>query len=186
MLPEVVLLAHAAHMALRHAHILGPDVPGVVVLLVYGNKELFLGYLQYLCKELPGPGNGLPLEVVVKAEVAQHLEEGAVPVVNAHAFYVRGADALLAGGHPKPGRGGLAGEILLHGGHARADEQQAGVSLGNQGEAGQPQMALALKKAQIFFSQFVQSGPLHLYRLLICRFLHRAAAAPPSSPARSL
>ncbi len=161
-LPEVVLTAQTLHVALGHAHLFCPDVPGVVICLEHGDIQLFLGDFQHLGEELPGPGNGLPLEVVVEAEIAQHLEKGAVAVCDAHAVNVWGADALLAGCDPVAGGLCLAGEVLLHGGHARADEQQAGVSLGNQGEAGQPQVALALKKAQIFFSQFVQSGPLHL------------------------
>ena len=39
------------------------------------------GQLQDLGEELPGPGDGLALEVVVEREVAQHLEERVVPRV---------------------------------------------------------------------------------------------------------
>ena len=54
-------------------------------------------------------------------------------------------------------RGGLhlALEVGLHGGHAGVDQQQRCVILGDQREAGQTQMALALKVAQEHFPQLV-------------------------------
>ena len=104
------------------------------------------GISSTLVQEFPRPGNRLLLEVVAKGEVAQHLKEGAVAGSVAHVLDVAGADALLAGGDALAGRGHLAGEILLHRGHAGVDEQQAVVVLGNQRKAGQAQMALALKE----------------------------------------
>ena len=80
---------------------------------------------------------------------------------DAHALDIRGADALLAGGHAMTGRLLLCQEPLLHGGHAAVDQQQAGVVLGHQGEAVQTQMTLAFKEAQVLFAQFIQTGPLH-------------------------
>ena len=90
-------------MALFHADLLGPDVPGLVVVFIHGDVQLLLGHLQHLGEELPSPGNGLPLEVIPKGEVAQHLKIGAVAVGVAHVFNVAGADTLLAGGHTPPG-----------------------------------------------------------------------------------
>ena len=53
-------------------------------------------------QELPGVGDGVALEVVAEAEVAEHLEEGVVAAGEADVFEVvvlaAGADALLAGG----------------------------------------------------------------------------------------
>jgi hypothetical protein len=52
--------------------------------------------------ELPGEANGVALEVVPEGEVAQHLEEGVVPLGMPHLLQIvvlpTGADALLAGG----------------------------------------------------------------------------------------
>ena len=62
----------------------------------------------------------------------------------------------------------LCQEPLFHGSHAAVDQQQAGVVLGYQGEAVQTQVALALKEAQVLFTQFIQTGPLHRFSLLDC------------------
>ena len=154
-LPEIVLFAQALHVALFHADFLGPDIPGLVVIFIDGDIQLFLGHLQHLGEELPGKGDGLPLEIIAEGEVAQHLKIGAVAVGVAHVLNVAGADALLAGGHTPPGGLHLAGEVLLHGRHAGVDEQQAVVPLGNQRKAGKAQVLLALKILQEFLSQFV-------------------------------
>ena len=58
-LPEVVLLAQALHVALRHADLFRPDVPGLVVVLVDGDVQKLLRHLEHLGEELPGPGDGL-------------------------------------------------------------------------------------------------------------------------------
>src|ERR1700724_2720027 len=41
---------------------------------------MFLRNLQFPGAELPGEGNGFALEIIAKGEVAEHLEEGVVPV----------------------------------------------------------------------------------------------------------
>ena len=89
-----------------------------------------------------------------------------MPRGDAHPLDVGGADALLAGGHPVAGGLFLAQEPLFHGGHAAVDQQQAGVVLGHQGETAQAQVALRLKEGQVFFTQFIQTGPLHKRSLL--------------------
>ena len=102
---------------------------------------------------------------------------------DAHALDVRGADALLAGGHPATGRLLLAQEPFFHGGHAAVDEQQAVVVLGHQREAAQPQVALALEEGEIFLSQFIQTGPLHRSNLLLFDgFRRHGPKKQPSSP----
>ena len=170
MLPEVVLLAQTHHVVRSNAHLLGPDIVGLVVLFVDGDVQLILGDGHPLVagQELPCPGNDLFLEVILEGEVAQHLKEGAVAGSDAHALDIRGADALLAGGHTMAGRLFLRQEPLFHGGHAAVDQQQAGVVLRHQREAVQTQVALALKEAQVLFTQFIQTGPLHRFSLLNC------------------
>ena len=170
MLPEVVLLAQTDHVVGGDAHLLGPDVVSLVVLLVDRDVELVLrdGHPLVAGQELPSPRNDLLLKVVLEGEVAQHLEEGAVAGGDAHALDVRGADALLAGGHAVAGRLLLSEEPLLHGGHAAVDEQQAGVVLRDEREAVQTQMALALKEGKVLVTQFVQTGPLHSFYLSSC------------------
>ena len=84
--PEVVGLVVA-----RHA-VLSPE-DGDVELVRRHGEPLGRGH------QLPGVGNGLLLEIVAKAEVAEHLEEGVVAVGEAHVFQVvvlaAGAHALL-------------------------------------------------------------------------------------------
>ena len=158
------------HVVRGDAHLLGPDVVGLVVLLIHRDVQAVLGDGHPLVagQELPCPGNDLFLEVILEGEVAQHLKEGAVAGGNAHALDIRGADALLAGGHTMTGRLLLCQEPLLHGSHAAVDQQQAGVVLRHQREAVQTQMALTFKKAQVIFAQFIQTGPLHKFSLLNC------------------
>ena len=170
MLPEVVLLAQTHHVVRSNAHLLGPDIVSLVVLFVDGDVQLILGDSHPLVagQELPCPGNDLLLEVILEGEVAQHLKEGAVAGSDAHALDIRSTDALLAGGHTMAGRLFLSQEPLFHGGHAAVDQQQAGVVLRHQREAVQTQVALALKEAQVLFTQFIQTGPLHRFSLLNC------------------
>ena len=163
MLPEVVFLAQTDHVVGGDAHLLGPDVVSLIVLFVDGDVELILGDGHPLVagQELPCPGDDLFLEVILEREVAQHLEEGTVAGGDADALDIRGADALLAGGHAVAGRLLLCEEPLLHRGHAAVDEQQAGVIFRDKREAVEAQVALAFKEAQVLFAQFVQTGPLH-------------------------
>ena len=164
-LPEVVLLAELEDAPGGDADLLVPDPEGLIVGgggLVAGEN----GGVQPVRvqphplgggQELPGPVDGVLFEVVAKGEVAQHLEIGAVAGGMADVVDVAGADALLAGGHPMAGRLLLAGEPGLHGGHAGVDEQQGRVVLGNQGKAGQAQMAFGLKKAEEHLAQLVEA-----------------------------
>ena len=162
-LPEVVLLTQTHHVVRGDANLLGPDIVGLVVLLIDRDVQTVLGDCHPLIagQELPCPRDDLVFEVILEGEVAQHLKEGAVAGSDAHALDIRGADALLAGSHAVAGRLLLCQEPLLHGGHAAVDQQQAGVVLGYQGEAVQTQMTLAFKEAQVLFAQFIQTGPLH-------------------------
>ena len=177
--PEVVLFSKAHHVVGRDAHLLGPDVVGLVVVFVNGDIQALGRQLHDLGAELPGPGGGLALEVVSEGEVAQHFKEGAVARRFAHALDVGRADALLAGGDAAAGRGLLSREIGLERGHARVDEQQALVALGNQRGAGHPQVLLALEKAQILFPNLIESHPLHnpflRFSLNLCKCRGRRA-----------
>ena len=170
MLPEVVFLAQTHHVVGGDAHLLGPDIVSLVVLFIHRDVQAVLrnGHPLVRSQELPCPGNDLFFEVILEGEVAQHFKEGAVAGSDANALDIRGADALLAGGHAVTGRLFLSQKPLFHRCHAAVDEQQAGVVLGHQREAVQTQVALALKEAQVLFTQFIQTGPLHRFSLLDC------------------
>ena len=67
--------------------------------------------------------DGVFFEVVAEAEVAQHLEEGAVVGVGAHDLDVEGAEALLHAGGPRPGSLLVTDEVRLERHHAGDGEQ---------------------------------------------------------------
>ena len=75
---------------------------------------------------------------------------------------IAGADALLAGADPLPGRRLVPGKPRLHGRHARVDQQQRRVILGNQREAGQTQVAFCLKEAEEHLSQLIYAIGFHV------------------------
>ena len=177
-LPEVILLAEAEDAVLRDADLLVPDIEGLVIVLIDGGIEAVLLQAHHLGQELPGPGDGFLLEVIAEGEVAQHLEEGAVAVGVADVVDVAGADALLAGADPVTGGLLLALEPGLHGSHTGVDEEQGLVVLGDQGEAGQTQVAvLLLKVAEEHLPQLVEAvvrmghgGYSPLFVKFLCRW----------------
>jgi hypothetical protein len=73
------LVVADAHDALsRQADDLQPDVVRLVVLGVHRGPEPVRGQLEVPGQQFPGVDDGVVLEVVPEAEVAQHLEEGVV------------------------------------------------------------------------------------------------------------
>ena len=76
------------------------------------------------------------------------------------------SDTLLAGCDAGSRRSQLACEILLERRHTGIDEKQALISLRHERKARQTKMALALKKAQILLSEFIESRPFHDKQLL--------------------
>ena len=77
-LPEVVLVEPLDPVA-GEAHRVGPDLLGLVVADVDGDPHAVTVEAELLGEELPSPRDGVGLEVVVEAEVAEHLEEAEVP-----------------------------------------------------------------------------------------------------------
>ncbi len=151
--PEVVLLAAADNLCLRHADI-PPVAEGLVVVEINSNPE-FLGLqLHAFREELPGPGDGLLLEVVAHAEVAQHLEEGEVDGV-ADGLDIGSAEALLARGQAAAGGPGLPQEIGFYLHHARRRQEQGRVALGYQGGRGDDLVPLLLEEFQKGGAYFV-------------------------------
>ena len=161
MLPEVVLFAQTDHVIFGDADFLRPDVVGLVILLINRDVQAVSGNLEFLGQELPRPGNDFLLEVILEAEVAQHLKEAAMAGRDADALNIRGADTLLAGGHAMPRRLLLAEEPFFHRRHAGVDQQKAVIVVGHQGKAVQTKVSFAFKERKVFFAQLVQAGPFH-------------------------
>ena len=115
--------------------------------------------------QLPGEGDGVALEVVAEAEVAQHLEEGVVAAGEADVFKIvvlaAGADAFL--------RGRGAGVVALFGAkeqvlelvHAGVGEQQRRIVGRHQRGRVHPAVPLRLKEAQKQLANFVSRAELH-------------------------
>ena len=135
--PEVVVVAlvdvaPAGHALRRQADLVGPDVPGDVVVLVRRRAEPLAGNPEILGQELPRPVDRLALEVVAEAPVAEHLEERVVAGRAADLLEVvvlagDAQDALVVDGalvRPRLG----AGEDVLELDHARVREEQRRVA----------------------------------------------------------
>ena len=166
-LPEVVLL-RAAEDALLGDMLLpvavGLGVHLEVVALVAsedGDVEVLLVDVHHLGEELPGVGDGLLLEVVTKAPIAQHLEHRVVVGVVSHLFEVvvlaADAQALLCVAGAGVGRGGVAEEDVLELVHARVGEHEGGVVLHYHGSRGDHGVLLALEEIEEGFADFVAS-----------------------------
>ncbi|OPZ06361.1 MAG: hypothetical protein BWZ09_00430 [Alphaproteobacteria bacterium ADurb.BinA305] len=157
--PEVVrgvaralVVADADHALRRHADLLGPDVVGLVVLGVHRDPELVLGQLEDLGQQLPGVGDGVALEVVAEAEVAEHLEEGVVARGVADVLEVvvlaAGAHALLRGGGAGVGTLVEAEEHVLELVHAGVGEQQRRVLVRHERAGGHDLVALGFEELE--------------------------------------
>ena len=84
-LPEIVgcerralVVADADDALGRQADVVAPDVIGLVIGVVDGCEQALLRQLPDLGQQLPGPGDGVFLEIIAEGPVAEHLEEGVV------------------------------------------------------------------------------------------------------------
>ncbi len=128
---------------------LGPDPGGLGVLrdavrLVTaeaGDVDPVRIQADLLGQEGPELVQLLVFEVVTQAPVAEHLEEGGVPVV-ADLFDVLHPQAGLAVGQPMAGRMVGAEQVGQQRLHATAGEQRGGIVLGDQRSPGNDNMPL--------------------------------------------
>ena len=135
--------------------LVGPDAE-LVVAGEHGDPDVLLGEPEALAREIPGEADGLLLEIVTEAEVAQHLEEREVSRGRSDDLDIRRAERLLAGRDPRM-RGSLgSGEIGLERMHPGHREQRRGVELGgNQRPRRQPAMVALLEEAQVAAADLV-------------------------------
>ena len=136
----VVDVAPAGHPLRRQADLVPPDGPRLLVIGVGGGGEAIGRDAHVTRQEVPGPMDGVTLEVVPEAPVAEHLEQGVVPG--------RAADLLevvVLARHPQAslhvhGAGVRAlldaPEHVLELDHATVGEQQRLVSRRHQAGAG--------------------------------------------------
>ena len=123
-----------------------------------GHPELARVETHLLGDELPREVDRPVLEVVAEREVAEHLEEGAVPVGAADVVEVvvlpARPDGLLNGGNARCDRLFDPEKPPLHRLHARDDEERRGVvGRRDHGRRGTPHMTLLLEEGQKSLAQ---------------------------------
>jgi len=155
--PEVVVFAHPRDRLRRQADLVRPDPIGLVVILIDRDRELLGSDVEpvFRRQKLPGPVDGLPLEIVAEGKVAEHLEKGVVPRSAAHILDVAGAEALLAGGGPGELELARAEEVILKLVHSRRREQHGGIPAGHEHVARPADAAFRLEKGEVGFAEFV-------------------------------
>ena len=168
--PEVVLLTAAGEAVGVDADLVQPDGGGLVVVLKDGDPEALGGDAQDLGQVLPGIADGVVLEVIAKAEVAQHLEKG---VVTGGVADVLQVIVLAAGPHAALGAGGAvvgalvpAEKDVLELDHAGVGEQQGRVVGRHQGTAGHHLVTVGGKVIEETGSQL--GTALHDMKLIGC------------------
>ena len=150
--PVVVGQAAALDPVLGDADLVVPDPGRLVVVGVDGDPQPALGEAEPAVglgagQQLPGERDGQFLEVVPEREVAQHLEERAVPGGLADLVDVGRPHALLRAGGPLERRLALAQEVGLERHHPGVHQQQRGV-LGDQAGRGHHGVPALLEEAK--------------------------------------
>ena len=127
--------------------------------LEHGGIEEVLVDLIDLGQELPGPVDGLGLEVVAEAPVAEHLEHRVVVGVVSDFFQVvvlaAHAQALLRVGGAQVRGLGVAQEDVLELVHAGVGEHQGGVVLDDHRRGRHDGVALGCEEVEEFLSDFL-------------------------------
>ena len=171
-LPEVVgrvartlVVADADDALGRHADFLGPDVVGLVVFVIDGHPQLVLGQLVDPGQQFPGVVDGIFLEVVAEAEIAQHLEESVVACGVADVFQVvvlaAGAHAALRGRGARIRTRLRAEEHIFELHHSRIGEEQCRIVAGHKARRANDRMALRFEELEEFLADF---GGFHSVR----------------------
>ncbi len=172
-LPEVVVLVAADDV------VGGQELQPVVVgLLVEGHAVLLrtledggvhaIGReLVDVVQQLPGPLDGLALEVVAVGPVAQHLEHGVVVGVVAHLLQVvvlaRDAQTLLRVGRAGVFARCVAQENILELVHARVGEHERGVALDDHRGRGHDRVLLRCEEVEKGPANFIRFHHISFY-----------------------
>ena len=155
--PEVFVFVLARDPLGRNTDFVVPDLVGLVVVLVDGDRKplgiqpepLFVG------EEFPGPVNRLGLEVVAKRKVAEHLEERVVVGRHADVADVAGADALLTGRRPSELQFADAQELVFELVHPGGREQDRLVLARHEHVARPADAVFGLEEGEVLFAKFV-------------------------------
>ena len=155
--------------------------PGLARLLVH-RRPVLLAALEHrrvqqagidfidFRQELPGPVDGLVLEVVAETPVAQHLEHRVVVGVVSHLFEVvvlaAHSQTLLRIGRTRIRRRGIAQEDVLELVHAGVGEHQRRVILDHHRGRRHDGVSLGCEEIEKFLSYFLRSHNSAKYQKL--------------------
>jgi len=165
--PEVVrcvlgalVVANADYALSGETDFLVPDIEGFVVFGVDRHPELFFGQIEPLRRgqKFPGKEDRVALEVIAKAEIAQHFKEGVVTRGIADVFQIvvlaAGTNALLAGGGAGVSALVKTEEHILELVHARIGEQNRRVVSRDQRGRGHDLVTFLSKEVEEFLANF--------------------------------
>ncbi len=146
--PEVIVFTHALKAVGGNFDFVVPNVVGFVVIEINGDSKLFGRDTHpfFSGQEFPGPVDGFALEIVAKAEVAQHFEKRVVVGGTADVVDVAGAEALLAGGGAGEFELALAQEVVFELVHAGGREENRRIPARHEDVAGAACAALRFKE----------------------------------------
>lgn len=158
-LPEVVrrvrrtlVVADAHDAAFRNTDHVAPQREGFFVGVVDGDQQPLGRQLPDLGQQLPGPADGVLLEVVAERPVTQHLEEGVMARGVAHRIQIvvlaAGTQAALYVGRAQVAALLRAEEDVLELDHAGVGEQQGRVVARHQRRGWHDGVALPSKNAR--------------------------------------
>ncbi len=164
--PEVVLGAHPGESIRVHPHRLQPDFCGFVVVLEHRNPESLLRKLEHIGEKFPGKPDGVFLEVVAEAEIAEHLEKRVVTCCVTHVFevvvFTAGTNAALRGHSPVVLALVVAEKYVLELHHSGIREQQRRIIAGDERRARDNFMAVLPEEFQEGAAQLVAGHLFHL------------------------
>ena len=138
--PEIIANADACKTLGRNPHVAQPDICSLVIFIKYGDPEFFGRQTISFGQQCPGVLNSLALEVVAKAEIAQHLEKGVMPGRVADIIEIvmlsAGANTPLGGHRPVVSPFVLPQKDILELHHTGIGKKQRGIVMGHQRAAG--------------------------------------------------
>ena len=146
--PEVFVFVEILKFFGRQLDFFEPNLRGFVVVFVDGcrkhsrvDREPF-----FARQEFPSPVNRFALEIVPKAEIAEHFKERMVERRAADIVDVARTQAFLAGSRAKVLRACSTGEAVFELVHARRREQNGRIPVGNQNVARTTNAALRFEE----------------------------------------
>jgi hypothetical protein len=143
-----------------YADHLRPQVAGFVVVLVDGRPQACRIEAVHLREQLPGELDGVALEIVAEAEVAEHLEERVMARRIADVLQVvvlaAGAHAALGGGRARIWAAILAEEDVLELHHARVRKEQRGIVARHERTGGHDRVPLRFEVLQEFLADLAR------------------------------